>query len=67
MSQVGHADAKMTLDVYAQVEQRAERSHGTTFDRLVRRAREQLQGLAEPSTTLDQWGTISPPTPDPPS
>jgi hypothetical protein len=27
MSRVGHADSKMTLDVYAQVEQRIERSH----------------------------------------
>ena len=32
MSQVGHADSKMTLDVYAQLEQRVERSHGTAFD-----------------------------------
>lgn len=44
MSQVGHADSKMTLDVYAQLEQRAERHHGASFDRLVRRAREQLHG-----------------------
>ncbi len=34
MSQVGHADSKMTMDVYAQLEQRAARSHGTSFDRL---------------------------------
>ena len=33
MSQVGHADSKMTMDVYAQLEQRADRSHGTDFDR----------------------------------
>jgi integrase len=39
MSQVGHADSKMTLDVYAQLEQRIERHHGTSFDRLVRQAR----------------------------
>jgi integrase len=38
MSQVGHADSKMTLDVYAQLEQRIQRSHGTNFDRLVRAA-----------------------------
>ena len=37
MGQVGHADCKMTLDVYAQREQRANRDHGTRFDRLVRR------------------------------
>ena len=29
MGQVGHADSKMTLDVYAQLEQRVDRSHGT--------------------------------------
>src|SRR3954451_12462385 len=38
MSQVGHADSKMTLDVYAQLEQRADRTHGTSFDALIRRA-----------------------------
>jgi hypothetical protein len=42
MSQVGHADSKMTLDVYAQLEQRVERSQGTAFDSLVRSARDQL-------------------------
>jgi hypothetical protein len=45
MGQVGHADSKMTMDVYAQLEQRVDRSHGTSFDRLVRRAREQVAGL----------------------
>ena len=39
MSRIGHADSKMTLDVYAQLEQRVDRSHGTAFDALVRRAR----------------------------
>jgi hypothetical protein len=43
MSQVGHADSKMTMDVYAQLEQRAKRSHGTNFDRLIRDARSQLK------------------------
>jgi hypothetical protein len=38
MSQVGHADSKMTLDVYAQLEQRADRSRGTSFDALLRPA-----------------------------
>lgn len=38
MSQVGHADSKMTLDLYAQLEQRVQRSHGTSFDRLIRGA-----------------------------
>src|SRR5919197_3449607 len=44
MSQVGHADSKMTLDVYAQLEQRVQRDHGVGFDRLVRDARVQLHG-----------------------
>jgi integrase len=41
MRQVGHADSKMTLDVYAQL-QHAERQHGEAFDALVRRARVRL-------------------------
>jgi integrase len=45
MGQVGHADSKMTMDVYAQLEQRADRSHGTSFDRLIGAARDQLAGL----------------------
>ena len=42
MSQVGHADSKMTMDVYAQLEQRADRSHGTRFDALMSGAKERL-------------------------
>jgi integrase len=45
MSQVGHADSKMTMDVYAQLEQRVDRSHGTAFDELVRRARGQQDDI----------------------
>ena len=45
MDQVGHADSTMTMDVYAQLQQRAEREHGANVDRLVRKAREQLAGL----------------------
>jgi integrase len=44
MSQVGHADSKMTTDVYAQLQQRVRRDHGREFDALVRRAREHLPG-----------------------
>jgi integrase len=40
MGQVGHADSRMTMDVYAQLEQRVKRSHGTSFDRLVSQAGE---------------------------
>jgi len=45
MGQVGHADSKMTMDVYAQLEQRVERSHGTNFDRLLSAARDQANGV----------------------
>ena len=44
MRQVGHADSKMTMDVYAQLQQRAERQHGEAFDAPVRRARVRLYG-----------------------
>ena len=49
MSQVRHADSKMTTDVYAQLEQRAKRSHGASFDRLMRQAREVHQPPAPPA------------------
>ncbi len=49
MSQVGHADSKMTIDVYAQLEQRAKRSHGTNFDQLIRDARNRLAEAASPA------------------
>ncbi|MHB1539460.1 MAG: tyrosine-type recombinase/integrase [Solirubrobacteraceae bacterium] len=48
MGQVGHADSKMTLDVYAQLEQRVDRSHGTNFDRLIEDARGRLQDAPSP-------------------
>ena len=44
MRQVGHADSHMTMDVYAQLQQRVERQHGEAFDGLVRQARERLYG-----------------------
>jgi integrase len=56
MSQVGHADSKMTLDVYAQLEQRIDRAHGTNLDRLLRGAREQL-----PLQALEQGDALDPP------
>jgi integrase len=34
-SQVGHASAKMTLDVYNQLLDRSKRDHGTAFDALL--------------------------------
>jgi len=36
MSHVGHADSKMTLDVYTQLGQRIKRDHGVRFDALIR-------------------------------
>ncbi len=47
MGQVGHADSKMTMDVYAQLEQRAKRDHGDRFDELVRTARKHLDETSE--------------------
>jgi hypothetical protein len=47
MSRVGNADSKMTLDVYAQLEQRVQRDHCAGFDRLVSQGRDQL-GTAWP-------------------
>ena len=59
MDQVGHADSKMTMDVYAQLQQRVKREHGASFDRLIRDARAQLYGEEEPSS--DQVGSGGPP------
>jgi hypothetical protein len=50
MSQVGHADSKMTLDVYAQLEQCVDRSHGASFDGLVRKARDRFAALPQQPT-----------------
>ncbi len=49
MSQVGHSDSKMTMDVYAQLQQRVKRDHGKAFDALVQRARGQVLGVKRPS------------------
>lgn len=49
MSQVGHSDSKMTMDVYAQLQQRVKRDHGKAFDALVQRARGQVLGAKRPS------------------
>jgi integrase len=56
MGQVGHADSKMTLDVYAQLEQRVDRSHGTSFDRLIRNAREQVAADLAPQADVATIG-----------
>lgn len=49
MEQVGHADSKMTMDVYNQLQQRAKREHGASFDRLIRDARATLYGDDTPA------------------
>ena len=67
MGQVGHADSKMTIDVYAQLQQRVKREHGRAFDTLVRQAREQLydstSGLPEaaPEPNLGHESGTTPP------
>jgi integrase len=43
-SQVGHAHAKMTLDVYNQLLDRSKREHGAAFDALLTGARSTLYG-----------------------
>ncbi len=51
MRQVGHANSKMTLEVYAQLQQRARRENGAKFDALMRNARKQA---TPPKTTPEQ-------------
>ena len=57
MNQVGHADSKMTTDVYNQLQQRARRQHGEAFDALVRSARERLYG-ADPDEKATEERSI---------
>ncbi len=42
--QVGHAESRMTLDVYAQLLDRRKRDHGVAFDALLADARTTLYG-----------------------
>ena len=58
MGQVGHADSKMTMDVYAQLQQRVKREHGMTFDRLVDEARQQLYGTERPAPSDSGAGCL---------
>jgi hypothetical protein len=41
ISQVVHANSTMTMEVYAQLQQRVNRQHGMAFDPLLRPAKEQ--------------------------
>lgn len=63
MSQVGHADSKMTLDVYAQLEQRIPRHHGTNLDRLLSDAREQHIAVSGPPVVRDSTARAELPSP----
>ncbi len=45
--QVGHADSKMTMDVYAQLLDRSKRDHGAAFDALMIEAQDTLAGTQE--------------------
>jgi hypothetical protein len=50
-----------TLDVYAQMQQRAKRDNGAKFDRLIRAAREQAAEPAEDPVRVnrDRFGTAN--------
>jgi hypothetical protein len=53
-AELGHDDSKMTLDVYAQLEQRVDRSHGTSFDALIRDVRRQTISALQ-TTSREVW------------
>jgi integrase len=57
MGQVGHADSKMTMDVYNQLQQRVKRNYGDDFDAVIREARELSQGTVEPESTPAETST----------
>lgn len=44
-SQVGHADSKLTVDVYQHLLDRSKREHGQAFDQLVTDAQTTLYGV----------------------
>jgi integrase len=44
MGQVGHADSKMTMDVYTHLQQRLKREHGEAFEAMIREAEELMHG-----------------------
>ncbi len=55
MDQVGHADSKVTLDIYAQMQKRAKRDHGAKFDELVREARTLLHKRPKAPSDRAHW------------
>jgi hypothetical protein len=60
MGEVGHPDSKMTLDVYAQLQQRVKREHGRAFDTLARHNSVDLPGVS--ATRTAPWLKARPPT-----
>ena len=45
MNEVGHADKKMTIDVYVQLQLHAQREHGRAFDASGQAGEERLTSL----------------------
>ena len=64
--QVGHAESRMTLDVYSQLLDRRKRDHGVAFDALLADARCTLYGPQNDGFG-PPFGPPGPDTPDPPS
>jgi integrase len=62
--QVGHAESRMTLDVYGQLLDRRKRDHGVAFDALLTDARTTLYG-PQNEGFRPPFGPPSPNTPDP--
>ncbi len=68
-SQVGHADSKMTMDVYAQLLDRGKRAHGAAFDALLNAAKNTVHGATScefgpplsPPSDLDPSANVCPP------
>jgi hypothetical protein len=58
-------DSKMTMDVYAQLQQRFKRGHGTALDRLVDQSREQLYGAEFGSFERRDGALLGPAPADP--
>lgn len=56
MKQVGHANSKMTLEVYAQLRQRARRENGAKFDARTQRPRADRYTSQNPPAAVDWVG-----------
>ncbi len=61
--QVGHAESKMTLDVYSQLLDRRKRDHGVAFDALLTSARSTLYG-SQNEAFGPPFGPLSPGKPN---